>query len=378
MFAARKAGTMKFQSIALISIATLTSACSQLSDMGKMSDTTAHMSATTDHMASTTDGMAQTTDKMSQITGQMATTTDGMAQTTDGMAVTTNDVLSQTTDMYQDLRQANSLTIRNQTLDAMVAATSMQKKISEAGAYFMAFEFQLWKGDGRDTSDKMDSLYYCAMEEFTRILREYMPTDFSKVDATSQNSRMMDLYALAVSFHQVNPNAQPGALGMMDLVKQVLQLNQPVNSGKIAESSLKDWQREGLANYQELVYLMQIRSNFLAVMTLAQVSKIADSGFLGITGLARKLSMVETKWSSDFSKLNLEEIVTYTTWMNEADTDSVFLKSIGEPAAIDSRLKKIFMNMTIHDSTTDMGNSVRTTALTSFKSSFEAFSSIPN
>jgi hypothetical protein len=346
----------------------LATGCSQLSDMSKMKDTTQQMASTTDGMAATTAGMA--------------TTTSGMAQTTNGMAVTTNDVLAQTSDMYQDLRQGNSVTIRNQVLHEMEEATSLQKKISEAGVYFFAFEFQLWKGDARDNGQTLDQLYDCAMQEFTRILHDYLPDDLTKVDVTSivTNTKMENLEALAATMHQVNVTAKPGALSMLDLIKNVLQIKNQLDNGIIAEASLKDWQREGLLNYQELVYMVQMRANFLPVMTLAQISKIGSSG--KISQDKDFLSYELSSWNSDFSNINLEQLVTYTNWMNEADVDATFLQSVGESVQANKDVQKVYGNMKIVDGDLkglpSAGQSARKSALTSFKSSYEAYGSIKN
>jgi hypothetical protein len=299
-------------------------------------------------------------DNMTKTTQQVSDTSSDMKKTMNGMAANTVDLLnlnsvvkSGVLDTYYKLRQGNTLQARDYTLKHMDSATSMEDKIAWAGAYFQAYEFQLWDGSQKDDRDRLESLYLCGIQEFNRDMMEYIPQSYD-VDPTSKNNKMMDLYALAVTMHELNTlsklqpfeeNKASESVSMFDLVKHALQLKNDVESGAKPEASLEEWEREGLRVEQELDYIIQIRENFLPVMALAKISKIAENGFLGIPGLFRQLDMLLTGWDADLSHANLEQLLTYTSWVQEAVADRDFLKSIGANSRLNDDVMKIYKNM---------------------------------
>jgi hypothetical protein len=323
-------------------------------------------------------------DDMKNTTGQMANTTKQMAGTTQGMAKTTDEVRDGVEQTLTDLRQGNTLQARQDSIIQLNNATSMEAKIAAATAYFEAFEFQLW-GVATDTRDTLISLYLCAIQEFDRDVKDYVPEDM-KVDPTSKNNKTMNLYALSVTMHMLNGHAipQPMVVGepkiqvsMFDLIKNGLNLKAGLDSGKIQEASLEDWQREVLNNEQLYDYIIQTRENFLPVMTLAQVSNIAQTGFLGIPGLLREGKMLFFDWNPSLSSMNIEQISRATSWLKEANEDRDYLNTIHVDARVDSSVKKIYEHMDLSDAKPSSDQSNATTArlqdLTSFKSIVQEF-----
>jgi hypothetical protein len=113
------------------------------------------------------------------------------------------------------------------------------------------------------------------MVEFVRKLADYLPSDLSKIDITATDQKSLNLFALSTGAQEMNPNViqtSPPIPSMLDLIKHVISINADVNSGKTAEKDLKDWERDGLASYPELVYYLQVRENFLAAMTIGKIN----------------------------------------------------------------------------------------------------------
>ena len=129
---------------------------------------------------------------------QMASDTT-IKDDSDTLKVETHEVLGLSTDMdhetnslYIKERQGAALAVRKDMLNEMNKATTMEAKISFAGAYFMAYEYQLWGGSKEDDQARLDSLYNCALQEFFREATQYMPENYKynpKVDPTKKDNK---------------------------------------------------------------------------------------------------------------------------------------------------------------------------------------------
>jgi hypothetical protein len=332
----------------LLSLALLT-ACSATKDMDNMSKTTQDMSAKTSAMADTTSHLASTNDSVLSSIKDTNTTakdtdasvkasTTAVQQSSISVAqstVQTTKIATSEQFIYGDGRQSSSLVDRKQLLlPALENALKMPNKTDNAAEYFSSFEYQLWKNNGADDSAKLDQLQAQAMQEFTDTLQDYLPTDFPKIpDLKSKDKTTENLFALAVTAQQINPNAVQNTVPMIQLIEQGLLLNTQLNAGKIAENSLKDYQRIVLRNYQLLVYFVQVRENYLAAMALAQVSNVAEASDIE---LAKELI---TGWKPAIDGLNLEQIVTYGSWMAAATAEGNYLTTLGEPTKVDDKMK---------------------------------------
>jgi outer membrane murein-binding lipoprotein Lpp len=373
---------------AILSLALLT-ACSATKDMDQMSKTTQDMSAKTSSMADTTSHLATTNDSvLSSIKDTNTTAKDTDANVKQSVlsvqqsTVQTTKIAVAEQFIYSDGRQSSGLDARIKLLDHLNTAASMDDKIFDAGAYFKGMEYQLWKGVGSDDAVKMDQLLDCAMVEFVRKLADYLPSDLSKIDITATDQKSLNLFALSTGAQEMNPNViqtSPPIPSMLDLIKHVISINADVNSGKTAEKDLKDWERDGLASYPELVYYLQVRENFLAAMTIGKINP--DFAKVGLLGDAKKIydvvmDKITHGWPGNFSSINLEQIVTFSKWLNEANTTATFLKSIGEPTKVDQSLQGLLVSMKVVDGPSHDNDAVRLPALETFKSAIEGFASI--
>ncbi len=305
---------------------------------------------------SMTKDMDEMHDATNQMNQKMDTTNQGMATMTD-----------QTNELYVDQRQGFSDQIRHQFLDALEKAPTFMAKISEAGQYFLAYEFQLYKHFGSDTPAKLDSLYDQAVEEFFRTFRRYIDDkyaidpshasdrmevgvgDASTQASTNDQNRMLNAAALAVMMYRVNLNLQNDTrvlpsekISMQDLIEQGLDLKTQLDSGAIKETDLKEWQREVLRHETDAYYALQLRTTFVPAIVLGDISDIAD-----VNILTKGLRMLKS-WDNDLSQLtNVEQIVTNTAYMKDANTQVAWLLAHRVDPRIDSTIMKIFKNMNV-------------------------------
>jgi hypothetical protein len=345
--------------MAILLAASLTTACKQLDNLQDMHDST-------QGMAETTGRMAQTTDQMAQVTGQMAQTTGQLLNTT---AAT-----------YQDLRQGNSLTIRTERLDRMEESKSIEAKISEAGKFFMAMEFQLWKPK-LNTEDEMLSHDEDAIVEFFRSIKNYMKPGEENLSPASSDDNMLNLYSLAAAMHRVNPEAEK--LGreygytpksFLDLLEEGLRAGVAIRDGRQDMHDIPNYILETLREEQAAIYILRLRYNFLAAMPLADVSKIEeDGGFLGIPGLFRKAHMVLGGWNADVSKLNPSELEYASIKMEGAIQTRDFLKGIGVDPKTDKNLLKIYRHMRIKPHSASYAGGQGDALLARFQSAVDRF-----
>jgi hypothetical protein len=311
-----------------------------------------------DDMKNTTQGMANTTNDLDQKTGVVEDKEGSLLNLT-GL------VQGNAADTYYGLRQGNAAEIRKDMLKAMNKATTVEAKIAYTTIYFEAFEFMLWTGKGKDTQDYLEEQYTQAIQEFDREVTQYIPHD-NKLDPTSKDNQMSNLYALAVTMHMQNeleidqqplPNddkthSEPYKVSMFDLAKSSLVATRLTYEGKLESKNATAWQAEGGAAASLFTYLIQTRENFLPVMTLAKVSTINDDegvagklGFAFAVDLIREGKMLLSQWDSKIPSLNIFQSQQYLTWLDEAIADRDFLKSVGSNASLDGNLLKIYGKM---------------------------------
>jgi hypothetical protein len=306
----------------------LLSACSATKDMDNMSKTTQDMSAKTASMADTTAHLAVTNDSVLNSikdTNTTAKDTDtSVKQSTVAVQssnIQTMRIANAEELIYMDGRPPATKETRRNAIEDMQKGKDIREKANEAGAYFSAFEYQAWKGAEADTPAEQDALYDAAMKEFTRELGEYLPSDLTKIDATSTDDKSLNLFALSIAAQEVYENALPGTLSMLDLIEQALALNNDVNTKKGAEAGLKAWQKEVLANYPELVYFLQVRTNFFAAMTLGKLNLGEIAAQAALSDPAKSLPAkaelgkdLMLGWKMDLAPANVERIASTITF----------------------------------------------------------------
>ncbi len=343
----------------------LLTGCSVESRMNDMRDSTKNVSKTTremkdstDHVAKNSDGMAEdtramreATEAMSKKTDEMTATTKAMRESTDSMLKKTDEVVkttagveAKTDQVYSDSRQAQAMQIRTKALSDLEDTDDQVAKFSQAAHYFMAFEYQLWKGTSSDSPEKFAYLKRDAVDEFMRDVRRYIderhPLSPAREDQKSKN-----LYALAATLHVINsnslPRAQGGSLSMLDLLSDGLAAKAKVESGEVALADLPEYQKAVLTFERDVVYLLNLRLNFIPSMIITELAT-KESRHLNKLDLA---SMLLFPWRAHVEVKNLAHFNLYNELMGEVAKTQKVLRSTGLEPKQDRWLLKVLKKM---------------------------------
>ncbi|MDR3608483.1 MAG: hypothetical protein P4M08_14030 [Oligoflexia bacterium] len=246
-------------------------------------------------------------------------------------------------DTYNGLRQVEAVRERQISLQDMESAKTIEGKISAAGVYMMAYEFQVWSADGSDTQEERDLLFSDAFIEFDKDLRNYLGAQPS-TDPTSSAPAMMNLYAIAATLHM--ENAQQIALlqknpsipkaTMLSLIESVLRRNQLLQAGKISWNDLKPYEQQALANYKDLEYILQLRANLVPMLVLSKLTSLEYAGFV------TKFLDLSMGFTADLQDLSVAETDTYTQYMQDANDTRDFLKSINVDPQYNWKLERLY------------------------------------
>jgi hypothetical protein len=306
-------------------------------------------------MAETTEGMNK---KMEETNRKMDKTNGGMEEQvqisrdlqarTAKLESLTEVLRALTGSMYEDLRQGNALELRTRRLQAMQEANVIEAKISEAGKYFMAFEFQLYKAFASDDEAKMDELKLSCIQEFFRDLPRYGVENFN-INPQNTTGDMGNLFALAVTSHRVNPNMERlihekglPKVTMLNMIEQTLAKREQIESGEI---EAKEWEHEILAHRQVASYILQLRANFLAVMALDGLTNVGDAGLIS------KAKMLLFRYAVYLNQHDMANLQDYATWLNEANRVRKVMTDLRIDHRIDDKVMKLYRNMNLYVST---------------------------
>lgn len=341
-----------------------------------LSEETKKVRGATGDMLQETKQMNATTQQMQASTAKVAEVTEKMAETTKEVKETSNDLREATINLYDDARQGTSLELRSHARQFMKATSEQLSKIGYAAQYFMAFEFQLWKGINSDNEAKMDLLRRDAIDELIRTVYEFMP-DKRSISPLSQTENMKNLYALCGTLHMVNSNgellrataendnaeslhdnqaADHKLVSMLDLLQDGLAAKADLEKGSVKLEDLKPHQRAVLEHEGVVIYLLQVRANFLTAMTLKRLIA-ADGEQLSKLGQARK---VYFSWTAKTAARNTAELHKFVDLLSQAQATRAFLAQVGAPAPIDKTIKRLLRNMRLADAELYSENPVRT------------------
>lgn len=287
-----------------------------------------------DEMHDATVSMNQTTDQMNKTTGDLDKKTAQMRETTE--------------ELYDALRQGDSVQLRRAGYDAVLKAPTLFKKISEASKYFMSFELQLWTGQGQDHSlEKRDLLAQQAAQEFFLEIEELAPRDGS-IDISaapdssniySTENRSASFNAMALGLHQTN-RKQPLALQEKGL-KELSMLS------LVEEALLKDRNelhtgasREILAHEERAIQLLKARFQIFPLVFIDMVAKIGDKNIAG------KAKMLLMNWDADLNHMNATQLeYLKTEVLQQALHAKKLLEQIGHPTKLDSMTERLLSKM---------------------------------
>lgn len=265
----------------LISLALLPSCLT--GDLKDMHNDTHQMAGETKELVgNTADVDVKSTDLVKQ-TGNLVSQTRTLTRLTGNLSGKMTQVSETTDATFLDLRQGDSRNIRESALRTMERATNLPEKLDEAAQYFQAMEFQLWRGQGSDTEALRESLYLDAFRQFFYDVKRYAPHGELDIAPTSTDPNQEDLNALAATMHFKNQKLvlmarQTGRTPdtVLSLIENTLLERRAVNAGEIPWGSLPRYQQEILENADLAVYMLRLRTSFIPVILLSEISTIND------------------------------------------------------------------------------------------------------
>ncbi len=326
-----------------LSPALLLSGCKMVQNLDDMHDSTLSMGKTTESMNEQMLATNQSISEQVEISRRLEKGTQELAHMTE-------DLMKTSRAMYQDMRQGSSLTIRSERILEMERSTSLPAKIAEAGKYFMSFEFQLFKSFGADDVARIEDLKEQAIQEFFLLLSSYA-TDLDKLDPSSSNAQMQNLFALAAAMHQINPNearmAKEKGLSVptvLSILEESLMKKAQIERGELEATRAES---QVLLNEPLAIYMLRLRTNFLSVMALDKLTGIGEANFFA------QARMLFFRFDTDLKSYNLTQLTEYSHWLGESVRVREELKSLSIDPKIDSNVLKLWGNMDLIQSRID-------------------------
>jgi hypothetical protein len=345
---------MKFvKTLFLLALSISISACEMKKNLDEMHDSTGEMNVTTTEMNENLGEMKETTGKMSGTTSEMNTKMGQMAETTDQMAKTTNAMNATTCEMYTALRQGDSLSARRNGMKAIEDAEIGAPKISEAGKYFMSFEFQIWSNLCKDNKKVRLQLAAEAAKEFMRDVQQFiaagqteaMPFANPKLHGKERANREQSLNAIAAAMHLANPKQEElmkkdDLITMWDMIKKSLIAAQQIASGKATISDFPEYVHQILIYEGVAKLLAQVRYNYLGAMMLSRATKIRE-------GVLPYAKMRYLGWTLDVSTYGTVEVSEFAVYLNGGNLAYEAMVKAGLTPKLNNTLKEILENMSI-------------------------------
>lgn len=318
----------------------MTSGCKEINNVNQMADDTSNMKKSTGSMD----------EKLSEMSGDTSVMKDAILTTRDALIAVkdrTQGLEDRTCTLFKDLRQGDSLRIREDTFDDGIShASSLEEKIGKAGIYYASFEFQLIDDQACDAPEARGVLYESAFTELFLSLTRYMPDPDIPVDPASTGEREQGLLALSAAIHQVNPNraaldtriGQP-SVSVLSLLEATLKKAQDLETGRIKWEDLEAYERQILSNQKAAIRLLKTRSDFMPTMLLSKITPVKKRSWIGRAWMA----YIGTRAS--FDDLTVGDLKNIVTWIEEADREIDYLRSIGQAFEINRNIKEFYKNL---------------------------------
>lgn len=272
--------------------------------------------------------------------------TTEMNHQTKHLGKATDELNDKTWELYDDLRQSDSLASRRASLQALNSADDAPHRISEAAKYFMGFEYQIWSDLGKDTLKRREELAASAAREFMRDVQEFTHGVTAPSPLAIYDSKAHALNALSGAMHVLSHKQEVmlkqctdlKPISMLSMIQEALVVKKEITSGEKKLEDMAPYVPEILAYESVAVLVLQTRYNFLGAMALARISKIRDGIFE--YGKARFWS-----WELDLSDKNVIEVREFTRYLTGAMKVHAFLLSVGVQPLLDPSLAMAFKNM---------------------------------
>lgn len=279
-----------------------------------------------------------------------------MNNTTKTMNQNTTELQTATGELYDALRQGDSLTSRRSALENLVKAKDPARKLSEAAKYFMAFEFQFWTQTGQDSGPhRREEMATDAAREFFKDVQQFIPGMELKprplagqILSTEKSNLINCLNSLAVTMHLLNPkqevrlkgdkSMQP--LSMNKIIEESLLAKRSIESGEKTLSDFPGYVLEVLANEPIAFYLLEARYNYLISIFLGKSTNIAHSKMAAARFILKD-------WSLDLSTFNLAQTEEMTKFLSGALKTKNLLLKLGVSPRTDALVARLLRNMKV-------------------------------
>jgi hypothetical protein len=285
---------------------------------------------------------------------EMHDATVKMSDTTEDMKKSTTELKGQTDELYDALRQGNSLQLRREAYNSILQAPSLFKKISEATKYFMSYEIQLWNGIGQDISaDKRASLEQQATQEFFMEIEELAPRDNSvdplaepdAKDITSRDNMTASFNAMAVAMERTNRKQIENVDRLGE--KKIVSMYSLMEDALLAPRDIPQTgsNREVLAHEEKAIQILQTRYNMFPLMFIDAVSKLGDKN---------KVMQAKTLlmgWDLELSGMSATQVEFLKTEVLQKGIDAKeLLIKLGRKPELNSKVARLIDKMKVKKS----------------------------
>jgi hypothetical protein len=281
---------------------------------------------------------------------------DEMHDNTAQMNERTTELKTATGELYDALRQGDSLSARRAALDNLMKTKDPARKLSESAKYFMSFEFQFWTNEGPDKGDQRRlQLAKDAALEFFKDVQQFIPDmDMTpnpmagQIIATENSNLVNCLNSLAVAMHYLNPkqelrlhqNPEMAPMSIYRMIEESLLAKPSIESGEKNLSDFPGYVPEILANENIAIYLLEARYNYLMTIMLGKSTKIAHDKLVAV-------SYIAGSWDLDLSKFNVAQTEEMKMFISGALKTKALLNKVGVNPRTEFKLKKMLTNMKI-------------------------------
>ncbi len=287
---------------------------------------------------------------------------DKLGETTDGMSDTT-------TQLYSQLRSAQSSVERRDTMELILDdKIEIGQKLTNAAKFFMAFEFNLYTNlKPYDDLAIRDMLFFDAVEEFYKDMASIYDTDIkgefnvkkaiSKDKMTPIHTGKWSLkkrnyeqafYAIAAAMHKKHHRQEYNAQKNGFLAVSIYTL--------MKEALLKDSQGATLTEYEEYmvagknkeisIQLLKARVDFILALAVNDAMDADEASFWpGLLHVVTGGKLGKLELPSTFENSNEATMKEANKKIEEALSCYDFLLSIGVKHKLDKKVKNIYKNV---------------------------------
>lgn len=346
------------------------SACQEKKQLSEMHDNTQQMNQTTTGMATNMEKTVATMDSIKKTTEKVSITAETTVEQMGRVIENADKTVKLIGETYDTGRQGGAMDLRNKIYEVIKSAgTPLDKKIVEAAKYMVAFEYQVWSGQGQDVEGKsktetLEKLEKDAVIELFNNLRTVSHWDAEKIDPFAQpnltsksnfekDNQKAIFNALAAALHKTNRKqerqemmtvSQDDKTSMFTLIERALIAGQDIRTGNKRISEYPGYIDEVLRNEQLAIRLLQARYNIIGLVLLGRVTQISDSLWEGF-----KLKIWGSEWDLDLDQMNFSQVKYYNDHFVEATKTKELLGKLGIKVQLNKDIKKIFTHMKIKD-----------------------------